>query len=78
MRFHLLPFLKHKKEASASASMPVQKREHDEDYEYDGLESAMEELGGHLASKSWKEAADCFRHAMQIADQEPSSEGENF
>ena len=48
-------------------------REPDEgsDKEYDGLESAMRELAGHLKSSDWAAAADCFRSAMQIADSEP-------
>jgi hypothetical protein len=72
----MLPFLKRNHEASsdASASEPI-KRKPDEDKEHDGLETAMEELAGHLAAKNFKAAAECFRAAMQLCDAEPHEEG---
>ncbi len=72
----MLPFLKNKHEASGSTSEPI-KREHDESFEYDGLETAMEELGEHLSSKNWKAAAECFKAAFQMCDEEPHLEGEH-
>jgi hypothetical protein len=63
----MLPFLKNKLEAtSGSTSEPI-KREHDETFEYDGLETAMEELGQHLKNSNWKAAAECFKAAIQMA-----------
>lgn len=74
----MLPFLKHSKEASAASPVESIKRDHDEDHEYDGLEMAMEELAGHLSSKDWKAAAQCFRAAAELVDSQPHKEGEHI
>jgi hypothetical protein len=68
-------FLKKTKDVkAASDSEPVVRKPDDGAVEYDGLESAMQELGGHLASKDWAKAAECFRSAMQICDSESYEE----
>ena len=39
------------------------------------LESAMEELSQHLTAKDWKSAAECFKEAAKMVDEEPHKEG---
>lgn len=72
----MLPFMKNK---DASVSMPVDtiKREPDEgkESEYDGLESAMQELHSSLMNKDYKGAAEIFRSCFDLLDSEPHVEG---
>lgn len=79
MRSKLLPWLKNKKESgSASASTPVLKREHDEDYEYDSMEAAAEDLCNAIERKDYKAAAEALRSAFELMDSEPHYEGEHL
>lgn len=75
----MLPYLKLKKdkmnEGSDSAEVEMKTSENQEDY--DGLEAAMEELGGHLAAKDWKAAAECFRAAIELCESQPHEEGKD-
>lgn len=72
----MLPFLKNKKDASvSSASVPVQKRDHDEDYEYDSMEVAAEELCHALEKKDYKAIAQALKATFEILDSESNEEG---
>jgi uncharacterized protein YukE len=72
----MLAFLKKNKEASMSAPIDsIERKSDDESGEYDGLESAMEELHQALLAKNYKGAAQIFRDAAEICDSEPHSEG---
>jgi hypothetical protein len=74
----LIPFLKRNKEASMSAPVEAIERKPDEDKdetEFDGLESAMEELHTALNSKDYKLAAEIFRSAFELMESQPHTEG---
>jgi hypothetical protein len=73
----MLPFLKNKQDASGSSSEPIIREPDEGAEEYDSLHTAMEELGGHLASKDWAAAAECFKAAFQLCEEEPHEEGEH-
>lgn len=71
----MLPWLKNKKDSgSASASSPVIKRDHDEDYEYDSMEAAAEDLCNALEKKDYKAVAEALRAAFEIFDTSPHEE----
>lgn len=74
----MLPFLKYKLEASASAPAESMKREPDEEPEYDALESAGQDLIDAIHSKDAKGVAVALRAAFQLADSEPHEEGEHI
>jgi hypothetical protein len=63
----MLPILK-KHEGSASSPIEAVERKPDEESDYDGLESAMEELCSALESKDYKAAASSFRAAFDMLD----------
>lgn len=73
----MLPFLKLKQDAASSSPVETMKREPDEEKDYDGLESAMEELHSAMNSKDYKAAAEIFRAAFELMDSEPHVEGEH-
>jgi len=72
----MLPFLKHKQEASVSGPVESIKREHDEDY--DMLESAAEDLCKALEAKDYPKIAEALRAAFEIMESEPHEEGEHI
>lgn len=71
----MLPFLRHNKEASASAPIETIKREHDEDAEFDVLEAAAEDLIHAVHSKDVKAVAEALRAAFELCDEQPHVEG---
>ena len=76
----MIPFLKRKQDGSASMPVDTIHREHDEDSDgsdFDGLETAMEELHNALMAKNYKGAAQIFRDAQELIDSEPHEEGEH-
>lgn len=74
----MLPIKKRKDEASVSAPPDHILREPDDGAdEYDSLEGAMQELAGHLISKNWKAAAECFRAAIELCASDANEEGEH-
>ena len=74
------PFLKLKKDASASMPIDTMTRKSDEDesQDLDGLEIAMEELHNALMAKDYKSAAQIFRDAADLVDSQPHVEGEHI
>lgn len=73
----MLPFLKHNQEASASGPVESIKREPDEDYDYDMLDSAAEDLIQAVHSKDVKAVSSALKAAFQICDSQPHEEGEH-
>lgn len=71
----MLPFLKNKKEASAAGPVEAIKRDHDDGYEYDMLESAAEDLISAVHSKDIKSVASALKAAFEICDAQPHEEG---
>lgn len=71
----MLPFLKRNHEASASTPVESIKREHDEDVEFDVLESAAQDLIDAMHSKDVKATAEALRAAFELCDSEPHEEG---
>jgi hypothetical protein len=71
----MLPFLKNKQEGSMSLPSEPIKRDHDEDSDYDMLESAAEDLISAVHSKDVKAVCSALRAAFQMLDMEPHSEG---
>lgn len=70
-----------KKQASASASMPVEVRKPDEgseDQEYDGLQSAADDLISAIHSKNPKLVAEALKAAFEICDSYPHEDGEHI
>ncbi len=74
----MIPFLKHKHEASVSAPVESIKREPDEEAPYDGLESAAEDLCNAIEAKDYAAAAAAIRAAFQLLELEPHDEGDNL
>jgi hypothetical protein len=75
----MLPFLLNKTDASASGEMDkIHRKSDDEDKEFDGLHSAMEELHNAFLSKDYKAAAEIFRSAFDLLDSQPHVEGEHL
>ena len=72
----MLPFLKHKKEATQEGSASVT-RKHDDGSEYDPMESAAQDLKTSLESGDIKGIAAALRAAFDLADSEPHHEGEH-
>jgi len=75
----MLPYLKLKNEASASGpieSKQVNTMEGEE--EYDGLESAAEDLCNAIEAKDYKAAASALRAAFELLDSQPHEEGEHI
>lgn len=72
----MLPFLKHKQEGSMSEPIDSIERKPDGDEEeYDGLESAAEDLCHAIEAKDYKAAASALRAAFDLLDSEPHYEG---
>jgi hypothetical protein len=73
----MIPFLKKRDEASASAPAGKIERRPDEDKEedYDGLEACMSELAAALKSDDPKAAAVAFRSAFDMLEMQPHEEG---
>lgn len=69
----MLPFLKRTQEASASGPVETVKREsdHEDDGDYDMLESAAEDLIKAIHSKDTKAVASAIRAAIELYDSEP-------
>ena len=61
----MLPFLK-KQEGSASGPIDPIERKPDEDKEYNGLETAMEELHSALNSQNYADAAEIFKSCLEL------------
>ncbi len=70
----MIPFLKHKNEASASAPVESIKREPDDGAEYDVLESAAEDLCNAIEAKDYKAAAAALRAAFDLLESQPHEE----
>lgn len=73
----MLPFLKRKQDGSASApieSLEMQTMPEGDEPEYDGLESAMEELCKAIEAKDYKAAAIAFRAAFELLEQDEPEE----
>lgn len=72
----MIPFLRKKDEASASAPADKIERKPDEDKEedYDGLEACMSELAAALKSDDAKAAAVAFRSAFDMLEMAPHEE----
>lgn len=70
----MLPFLKKSQEAGNSEPVEPIKREHDEDHEYDMLESAAEDLIKAIHSKDVKGVCEALRAAHEMCDLEPHEE----
>lgn len=66
----MLPFLKHKQDASASTPIESQMREPDEGAEYDVMESAAEDLIHAIHSKNTKAVAAALRAAIDLSTPE--------
>lgn len=73
----MLPFLKNTKEAAASAPIETIKRDHDEDHEFDPVESAAEDLIHAVHAKDVKAVAEALRAAFELCDEEPHMEGDS-
>ena len=76
-----LPWTPKNKEAAAVSAIPDRiERKPDENKEDhpDGLSGAMQELHSALNSKDYKGAAEIFRAAFQLLDEEPHHEGEHI
>jgi hypothetical protein len=71
----MLPFLKKMQEGSMSMPVESIKRDHDEDVEYDMLESAVEDLFKAMKSNDIKSGCEALRAAFEIYDSEPHFEG---
>ena len=71
----MLPSLKNKLEASASAPVEHVQREPDEEQEYDFLDSASEDLIKAVHSKSVKGVSVALRSAFEICESYPHEEG---
>jgi hypothetical protein len=74
----MLPFLKNQQEGSASMPVEPVKREHDEDSDYDMLESAAEDLISAVHSKDIKAVASALRAAFELCDSGKHEEGEHI
>lgn len=70
----MLPFLKKTKEASVSLPSSIQKREPDEEADYDALESAAEDLCHAIERKDYKAIALAWRAGFQLLEGEPHEE----
>jgi hypothetical protein len=73
----MLPFLKHKQEGSMSEDDDPIKRDHDEESDYDMLESASEDLISAVHSKDVKAVCSALRAAFEMLDMEPHQEGQH-
>jgi len=76
-----LPWTSKAKDVAAVAS-PVpdhieRKPDEPKDEEFDSLSSAMHELHSALNSKDYKSAAEIFKAAFQLCEDEPHHEGEH-
>ena len=73
-----LPFLKNKKEASASAPVEsIQRKPDEEANEYDVLEAAAEDLMNAIYSKDVKAIAAALKAAFQLCETSEEEEGEH-
>jgi len=70
----MIPFLKLKQDASASAPVDSIERKPDNEPEYDSLESAAEELCHAVESKDYKAIAVALRSAFEIMESETHEE----
>lgn len=73
----MIPFLKNKQDASASAPVDSIKREPDEESDYDGLESAAEDLCNAIKAEDYKAAASALRAAFELMEAQPHEEASN-
>lgn len=75
----MLPFLKKRQEVSVSIPTDIVKRDsdHEEEEDFDGLESCCEEMIDAFHSRDAKALAAALRAAFQICDLEPHEEGEH-
>lgn len=71
----MIPFLKHKKEASVSMPADKIERKPDEGAEYDPVEAAAEDLCKAIKAEDYKAAAAAIRAAFELLDAEPHEEG---
>lgn len=69
----MIPFLKHKLEASSSAPVESKMREPDGE-EYDPLHAAAEDLISAIHSKSVKAVAEALKAAFELCEMEPHAE----
>jgi len=75
----MLPYLKLKNEAGSSG--PIESKQvntMDDGEEYDGLESAAEDLCRAIEAKDYKAAASALRAAFELLDSQPHEEGEHI
>ena len=70
----MLPFLAKTKEGSVSAPVEVQKREPDEEQDYDSLESAVEDLFAAFKANDVKAGCAAFRAAFDLLESQPHEE----
>lgn len=71
----MLPFLKHKQEGSISAPVETVERKSDHEEEYDGLESAAEDLIQAMNEGNAKAVASALRAAFELCDSQPHEDG---
>lgn len=73
----MLPFLKSKKEASASVKPETITRPHDEssEVEFDSMEAVAEDILNALKHSDKKLLAEALRSAFELMDSEPHMEG---
>jgi hypothetical protein len=74
----MIPFLKNKQDASASAPVDSIKREPDEESDYDGLEACVEDLCHAIEKKDYKAGASALRAAFELMEASPHEEGEHI
>lgn len=72
----MLPFLKHKKDASSASSSEPVMRKPDDGSEYDPMHSAASDLKEALSSGNIQAIADSLRAAFQLCGSESHEEGE--
>lgn len=70
----MIPYLKHKQDASASLPIESIERKPDEEPEYDALESAAEDLCHAVEAKDYKAAASALRAAFDLLESQPPEE----
>jgi len=77
----MLPFLKPKQGMVSGLIIKnrnpdkTEKSEENQEDSSVGLEAAMQELKGHLNAGDYKSAAQCFKNAFQLCEEEPHKEG---
>ncbi len=71
----MLPFLKNKQDAAVAMPVEVQKREPDDESEYDTLESAGQDLIDAVHAKDARAVAAALRAGFELMESEPHREG---